>query len=197
MSGFSKAIRDQVLVETARHCSVCHRFKAIGVEVHHILPRAEGGQDTEDNAIALCMDCHLAAGHYNSRHPKGTRYSTEELRKHKAAWIQTVARGSIQVPVSADELSVICRHVVTCDGFAIDDVLALNKERLPFGQFFLLEVSPILNHIRECFSQENLFTGYMDRRSYTGLLSLSDYDRYETAEEFHKAHPEFAGAETR
>jgi len=197
MVGFSKAIREQVLVDAARHCSVCHRFKAIGVEVHHIMPRSEGGLDTEDNAIALCLDCHLAAGHYNPKHPKGKKYSPEELQKHKAAWIQTVAHGSIQVPVSADELSVIFRHVVTSDRLAIENVLALNHERLPFGQFFLLEALPILIHIRECFLQEALFTSYVDRRSYTGLLSPSVYDRYETVEMFHKAHPEFAGAEIR
>lgn len=197
MGGFSKAVREQVLVEAARHCSVCHRFKAIGVEVHHIQPRAEGGLNTEDNAITLCFDCHLAAGHYNPKHAKGTKFSPEELRKHKAAWIQTVAHGSIQVPVSADELSVIFRHVVTSDRLAIESVLDLDHGRLPFGQFFLLEVLPTLTHIRECFRQDALFRGYMGRRSYTGLLSPSDCDRYETAVEFHKAHPEFAGAEIR
>jgi hypothetical protein len=32
------------------------------VEIHHILPQAEGGDDTEDNAAPLCPSCHETYG---------------------------------------------------------------------------------------------------------------------------------------
>ena len=53
------------------------------IEIHHITPQAEGGADTIENAIALCFDCHADAGHYNTDHPKGTKYSRPELRMAK------------------------------------------------------------------------------------------------------------------
>lgn len=56
------------------------------VEVHHIVPAANGGPTTLDNAIVLCFNCHAEAGHYNPRHPRGTKYSPAELRRHRDEW---------------------------------------------------------------------------------------------------------------
>jgi hypothetical protein len=56
------------------------------VNVHHILPEADGGPNTLDNAIVLCLKCHAEAGHYNPRHPLGVKYSPSELRRHRDEW---------------------------------------------------------------------------------------------------------------
>ena len=40
----------------------CCRCQAIGVEVHHIIPQAEGGNDTLENAAPLCAKCHADFG---------------------------------------------------------------------------------------------------------------------------------------
>ena len=197
MPGFPQAVREQVLVEAARHCSVCHRYKAVGIEVHHIQPRADGGADTEDNAIALCFDCHSAAGHYNPKHPRGTKFSPNELRRHKEQWRRIVESGVIIPVESSDELLVTCRHVITSDQAALEDILKMNKAELPFGDFERLELGPTIEHIRECFAQGGLFRGYMGRRSYTGCLVADDAAGYKSAEEFHHAYPEFDGAEER
>ena len=34
---------------------MCHDLV---VHIHHIVPQAEGGSDTEDNAAPLCPSCH-------------------------------------------------------------------------------------------------------------------------------------------
>ncbi len=75
---FKKEVKINALVSAARHCCVCHRYKGVKVEVHHILPVAKGGADDAENAIALCFDCHADAGHYNNKHPRGTKFSPEE-----------------------------------------------------------------------------------------------------------------------
>lgn len=53
------AFPDTVKVSVKRKahfaCCLCHK---VGVEVHHIVPAAEGGPDTEDNAAPLCPSCH-------------------------------------------------------------------------------------------------------------------------------------------
>lgn len=68
------------------------------MEIHHIHPKGKGGEDTFENAIPLCFDCHCDAGHYNSKHPKGIKFSPEELRKHKERWFQKVEDNHIQPP---------------------------------------------------------------------------------------------------
>lgn len=40
-------------------CCMCHELY---VEIHHIIPEAEGGPDTEENAAPLCPSCHEQYG---------------------------------------------------------------------------------------------------------------------------------------
>jgi hypothetical protein len=66
------------------------------MELHHIEERAKGGQDTLDNCIPLCFDCHSEVGSYNAEHPKGRKFSPAELKKHRDAWfaqVKTLERG--------------------------------------------------------------------------------------------------------
>lgn len=49
--------------EVKRRCHFqCCLCKALGVELHHIVPQAEGGKDTEANAAPLCPSCHETYG---------------------------------------------------------------------------------------------------------------------------------------
>ncbi|WP_375760920.1 HNH endonuclease [Corallococcus exercitus] len=96
--GFPRSVRDSALVAAARRCCVCHRYGGVGIEVHHIVPEAQGGPNTLDNAIALCFDCHAAAGHYNDSHPRGTKFSPSELRLHREKWHQQVRDQRIESP---------------------------------------------------------------------------------------------------
>lgn len=83
---FSPKIRVTVLVRSHRRCCVCHKFAGRNVNVHHIVQEADGGENTIANAICLCLTCHAEAGHFNSRHPLGTKYSPNELKKHRDQW---------------------------------------------------------------------------------------------------------------
>jgi hypothetical protein len=57
------------------------------MEIDHIVPKADGGPDTYGNAIAVCFDCHAEIHHYNPTHPKGRRFTPEELGAHKDQWL--------------------------------------------------------------------------------------------------------------
>ena len=96
--GFSSKIKDDILVKSARHCCVCRRFKGLKIEVHHITPKEQGGEDSFENAIALCFDCHSDAGHYFAGHPKGKKLSSPELAKHKEEWFKIVQEGKVDIP---------------------------------------------------------------------------------------------------
>lgn len=101
---FSKNIKDEIFVLSARHCCVCHKSKGIKLEVHHIIPRQQGGLDIIENAICLCFDCHADAGHYFADHPKGSKFSPSELLKHKEAWFKIVKEHKI-IPASGNTAS--------------------------------------------------------------------------------------------
>ena len=52
---FSEKIKKEVRKKSAGMCVLC---KEPFVEIHHIVPQSEGGDDTIDNAAPLCAGCH-------------------------------------------------------------------------------------------------------------------------------------------
>lgn len=81
-----KEVQVKALVACGRKCCICHRFCGTKIELHHIQQEADGGLSDFDNCIPLCFDCHADVGHYNSRHPKGKKYTPGELRGHRDQW---------------------------------------------------------------------------------------------------------------
>jgi len=96
--GFSKNVKEEILVKSARHCCVCHKSVGLNIEVHHIKPQKQRGKDTFDNAIALCFNCHSDAGHYFAGHPKGSKLSPNELIKHRESWFNIVKTNNVKPP---------------------------------------------------------------------------------------------------
>jgi hypothetical protein len=127
--GFPRNIKDEILVASARHCCVCHRYKGVKVEIHHIVQEANDGPNTFDNAIALCFDCHADAGHYNTLHPRGTKFSPDELRKAKNSWLEIVRENGIEIFNSRDEL--LCQYYVCKNYEILSEISKLNLTRFP------------------------------------------------------------------
>lgn len=77
-----------LLVKCNRRCCVCHKFCGVKIEIHHIKPESEGGGDNIENAVSLCFECHAEVNHYNEAHPKGRKFTQEELQGHKERWLE-------------------------------------------------------------------------------------------------------------
>jgi hypothetical protein len=92
---FAPDVKEEALLRSGRRCCVCLRFKGVRVEVHHIVPEAKSHDNSLRNAITLCFDCHADAGHYNPKHPKGSKFRPSELRKHRDRLWRLVANGKI------------------------------------------------------------------------------------------------------
>lgn len=56
MGGFPLYIRDEALERAHYTCVACRQPGYL--EVHHIIPKQDGGLDTIDNACPLCASCH-------------------------------------------------------------------------------------------------------------------------------------------
>jgi hypothetical protein len=91
---FSLSITQKSLIACGRHCSICHKFCGTKIELHHIKQRADGGEDSFENCLPLCFDCHADVMQYNPKHPKGKKYTVSELKKHRDNWYIKVEKSS-------------------------------------------------------------------------------------------------------
>lgn len=53
--GFSEKVKEEARRKSGFRCVICQEPF---VEVHHIIPQSEGGEDTIENAAPLCSRCH-------------------------------------------------------------------------------------------------------------------------------------------
>lgn len=80
---FEELVRTRALLWCDRHCCLCKKACGVNIEVHHLVPQAQGGSNDIDNAIPLCFDCHSAVASYNEQHPLGTKYKSDELKARR------------------------------------------------------------------------------------------------------------------
>jgi HNH endonuclease len=99
-------VKEQAMVSCGRRCCLCHKYCGTNIECHHIVPESQGGASTSENAIPLCFDCHAEVEHYNVQHPKGTKFTPNELRKHQDRWYKAVETGSLGEPPSSESVKL-------------------------------------------------------------------------------------------
>jgi hypothetical protein len=101
---FSQTVAAEALVRCARRCCICRRFCGTKMQLHHIVPEANGGADTTDNCIPLCLECHEEVGSYNPAHPIGRKFTELELRQHRDVWFDFVQTHPERLTYSSDSL---------------------------------------------------------------------------------------------
>lgn len=74
---FSETTKEKVKIRADFTCCWCNDRKQ-KVEVHHIIPQAEGGSNDEDNAAPLCSNCHTLLG--------GNPELRKEIRLRRDHW---------------------------------------------------------------------------------------------------------------
>jgi hypothetical protein len=67
------------------------------MQCHHIKPQAGGGDDTFENCIPLCLECHGEVEAYNPSHPIGTKYTEGELRRRRDEWYAALKNPNVTV----------------------------------------------------------------------------------------------------
>lgn len=92
---FSEDIKVKAMVSCGRRCCVYHKFCGNNMEVHHIKAHADGGADIFENAIPLCFDCYAIVRQYDTKHPKGIKFTEKELIMHRNSWYKKMKQGDI------------------------------------------------------------------------------------------------------
>lgn len=176
---FPQKIKEQILVDSARHCCVCHKSAGLKIEVHHIIPQEKGGEDIYDNAIALCFDCHADAGHYYAKHPKGMKLSPTELKLHKEKWLEIVRKNNIEM---SSEIQV--ELVVNGEKKFYPEFIEERTKYLDKGEFkSMLELLKIdyKNNLKELKTGHKFYDFQIDK-----VKSFDDYVDFLNGEFFTK-----------
>ncbi len=103
---FSEELKRGVRRKAHMSCCLC---KAIGVEVHHIVPREQGGPDTDDNAAPLCPSCHETYG--------ANPVKRKVIREARDLWYEICANRYAAEPDRLDELKEMLKSAVTYEDF--------------------------------------------------------------------------------
>src|SRR6266496_1585898 len=103
---FSEALKLKVRKKAHLSCCLC---KAIGVEVHHIIPQEEGGPDTEENAAPLCPSCHEAYG----ANPQKRKF----IREARDLWYEIFEKRYASDPDRLDEIKRLLQKTVSYGDF--------------------------------------------------------------------------------
>lgn len=80
---FTEKTKNEVMQKAGYCCCVCHN-PSVSLEIHHIIPEAQGGGDTIENAAPLCSECH---SNYGANPEKRKR-----IKQMRDWWYKTVEK---------------------------------------------------------------------------------------------------------
>jgi hypothetical protein len=144
----------KLLAACHRRCCVCHRFCGVKMELDHMVPAAEDGPDTIDNAIPLCFECHAEVHAYNDQHPRGRKFKPEELRLHKQQWLE-LCKASAQFLASVPSRTDVGPIQALVDELEFNRAVAASAEDVP-----------------RLYTSANFATHQFQRAISEGILSL-------------------------
>jgi hypothetical protein len=159
---FSQDVKAQALIASGRCCCICHKFCGVRIECHHIVPEVQHGSNELENCIALCFDCHAEVEHYNAQHPKGNKFTPDELRGHRDAWHEkrkeTGAYTSEQIVITEEDVLKAFSAIPDFPEVHVqENIEALRTTLLKNGVvarkqlFELVSSAPILNTLRRLY----------------------------------------------
>jgi HNH endonuclease len=172
--GFPASVAEKALLDCGRCCCICHKFCGFKIELHHIIQKSEKGEDSYDNCIPLCLDCHAEVKAYDPKHPKGRKYTESELMEHKSRWYEKLKNACFLLvhpecieldrklflkirailPATGGSITFIRNHIYT-DPWLLEVHDDLNKYRLhcqnPNFEFIDLDLE-----IRRCQLTESI-----------------------------------------
>ncbi len=105
---FSEKVKLEAKKKAGFRCVICQKTF---VEIHHIIPQAEGGSDTIDNAAPLCASCHDLYG--------GNPEKRKQIREMRDRWFDLMERrvnGEINIldPITEnpDNINMLKNNVI-------------------------------------------------------------------------------------
>lgn len=92
---FNADTKARMFIKCARLCCLCLKQCGTNIEAAHIDDKNKGGGNDEGNGIPVCFDCHQEIGGYDPKHPKGNKFSHDELKARRDRVYKLVDTGVI------------------------------------------------------------------------------------------------------
>ncbi|MYL82278.1 hypothetical protein GTA51_03885 [Desulfovibrio aerotolerans] len=162
---FSPSVKEAVLVKSWRRCALCGCYKGVNVEVHHIVQEAVGGPNTEENAICLCFDCHAGAGHYNPKHPRGTKFSPEELRRQRDEFYKAIEDSRLSLSVKDQFPECYTRYLVVMSPELVERMFKKRIGEAPFKYTYIYK-NRVYDFVDAIVSDEFCHVGFKNLGEY-------------------------------
>lgn len=157
---FSETLKQKVKERANFTCCWClDRDKT--VDIHHIIPQADNGPDTEDNAAPLCASCHRLYG----SNPE----LRKEMRQRRDAWYQKCSnKPEFLWPIELDvPLLAYSRAIPAKGGLPIPGIQLTDKE--PSGTN-----GPPLLYLSIHFKTTRYFLDYVEQTGEKWLYVQAD-----------------------
>ncbi|MCM0080835.1 HNH endonuclease [Geomonas sp. Red32] len=100
---FNSETKARMFIRCGRLCCLCLKQCGTNIEVAHIVDEHAGGSCDEENGIPTCFDCHQEIGAYSDKHPKGNKFSVNELKARRDRVYQLVESGTLYAQVVASQ----------------------------------------------------------------------------------------------
>ncbi|MCP4599993.1 MAG: HNH endonuclease [Proteobacteria bacterium] len=81
----------RIMVASRQTCNLCWKQKEY-LQIHHVVSVAHGGDNSEDNLILLCPNCHASV---HSKHDNTRNYTTGTLKLFRETWFELVRKHPI------------------------------------------------------------------------------------------------------
>ncbi|MEM7599809.1 MAG: HNH endonuclease signature motif containing protein [Verrucomicrobiota bacterium] len=162
---FPESVKTTVRRKAHFHCCLC---KALGVEIHHIIPQEEDGPDTEDNAAPLCPSCHETYG----ANPQKRKF----IREARDLWYEICEK---RFASDAQQLEDMQRMLTNLDSF----VRTSNYPLVPFAMFYTLRHTTTPDAIERAFKDAKGYKSLKnDLLQLTGTVRLGGHAAYNSIE---------------
>ena len=139
-------------------CCLCHLPY---VEVHHIIPEAKGGPNSEDNAAPLCPYCHETFG----SNPTKRNF----IKQARDNWYEICEKRYSSDPERLDELATQLKQAATKEDLnnAVDNIAALLRDIVANPRTSPVEVTEELSDVTASMSVALIIGNRCYRCGYT------------------------------
>ncbi|KAF6585926.1 HNH endonuclease [Paenibacillus sp. EKM211P] len=167
---FSEKLKLEAKKKACFRCVICQKPF---VEIHHIIPQADGGSDTIDNAAPLCASCHDLFG--------GNPEKRKQIREMRDHWFDLMERrvnGEINIldPISENPFNI---NMLKNKGIAIYH-LVYEHEDFETTATILVK---LLQNAQKQFPNQKRYL-YMDIEGHKNNMGGYDHDMFELQSDF-------------
>ena len=166
---FSEKVKNEVKKKSCFRCVICHKPF---VEIHHIVPQAEGGSDEPENAAPLCAGCHDLYG--------GNKEKRKQLIQMRDHWYELIEkRNKGELFLEPIETDLNAHNILKRKGIAIYHVV-YEHEDFEITANILYK---LLQNAQKQFSNYKRYL-YLDIDGHRNMKNGFEHDMYELQVKF-------------